>query len=48
MTDLPLVGSWVRVPCVDGDGTRYTKAELSEALWSSLAGEFVNRKEPSK
>ena len=40
--------NWLRVPCVDAGGTRYTKAELSEVLWASLAGEFVNKADPAK
>ena len=39
---------WVRVPCVDDEGGRYTKPELSEVLYARLAGEFVNKKEGSK
>ena len=35
---------WMRVSCVSPEGERYTKAQLSDVLWASLAGEFVNRK----
>ena len=37
---------WRRVPCVDAEGARYSKAELSEVLWARLAGDFVNKKAP--
>ena len=36
---------WVRVPCVDDEGGRYSKAELGEVLYARLAGEFVNKKD---
>ena len=35
---------WVRVPCVDGSGGRYTKEELHEQLYASLSAHFVNCK----
>ena len=35
---------WVRVPCVDDGGSRFSKQELSDVLYSRLAGEFVNKK----
>ena len=39
---------WVRVACVDAGGARYSKQELSDVLYSSLASEFVNKREVQK
>ena len=35
-------GHWARLPCVDADGRRATKQELSDTLHATLASEFVN------
>jgi len=35
---------WVRLPCIDAAGERYSKASLADSLYASLASEFVNRK----
>lgn len=35
---------WQRLPCVAPDGMRVSKEKLNDALFESLASEFVNRK----
>ena len=39
---------WQRVPCVDAEGERVSKAQLAETLYASLQSEFVNKGANSK